>query len=220
MKGRFRPGIGPLSLPSPAPTPAPKPYNRRQMQLASSPAFPEPLLAALPQLSEKLRQGFASKNRAWHPGKIASKFMVSLGLLAVLVLNLCPTPLLGQETVYNFTVDKNHDYFVGETGFLVHNAGGCGPCRSGRGKNKLSFDPDAFGPHSTFRRGLDGVINHWQDWIPNPQNPNGFDPGNRYDGVGGSHENPVTGIDMPTPHVHDPEAPGGIRLPLPCEIPE
>ena len=32
------------------------------------------------------------------------------------------TPLPGQETVYNFTVDKNHDYFVGETGFLVHNA--------------------------------------------------------------------------------------------------
>jgi RHS repeat-associated protein len=36
------------------------------------------------------------------------------------------TPLPGQETVYNFTVDKDHDYFVGETGFLVHNAGGCG----------------------------------------------------------------------------------------------
>ncbi|MGD0729719.1 MAG: RHS repeat-associated core domain-containing protein [Terracidiphilus sp.] len=32
------------------------------------------------------------------------------------------TPLPGQETVYNFTVDLNHDYFVGETGFLVHNA--------------------------------------------------------------------------------------------------
>jgi len=32
------------------------------------------------------------------------------------------TPLPGQETVYNFTVDQNHDYFVGETGFLVHNA--------------------------------------------------------------------------------------------------
>ena len=28
-------------------------------------------------------------------------------------------------TVYNFTVDKDHDYFVGETGFLVHNAN-CG----------------------------------------------------------------------------------------------
>jgi hypothetical protein len=38
------------------------------------------------------------------------------------------TPLPGQETVYNFTVAKDHDYFVGETGFLVHNANcGCGP---------------------------------------------------------------------------------------------
>ena len=26
-----------------------------------------------------------------------------------------------EETVYNFTVAKDHDYFVGETGFLVHN---------------------------------------------------------------------------------------------------
>src|ERR1019366_3391268 len=38
------------------------------------------------------------------------------------------TPLQGQQTVYNFTVDLNHDYFVGEAGFLVHNANcGCGP---------------------------------------------------------------------------------------------
>ena len=36
------------------------------------------------------------------------------------------TPLPGQETVYNFTVANDHDYFVGETGFLVHNAGNCG----------------------------------------------------------------------------------------------
>ncbi len=32
------------------------------------------------------------------------------------------TPLEGQETVYNFTVANDHDYFVGQTGFLVHNA--------------------------------------------------------------------------------------------------
>ena len=32
------------------------------------------------------------------------------------------TPIRGQETVYNFTVANDHDYFVGETGFLVHNA--------------------------------------------------------------------------------------------------
>jgi len=36
--------------------------------------------------------------------------------------------LAGEQTVYNFTVDQDHDYFVGQTGFLVHNAGcGCGP---------------------------------------------------------------------------------------------
>jgi hypothetical protein len=28
----------------------------------------------------------------------------------------------GEEPVYNFTVANDHDYFVGETGFLVHNA--------------------------------------------------------------------------------------------------
>ena len=38
------------------------------------------------------------------------------------------TPLSDQATVYNFTVDKDHDYFVGETGFLVHNQNcGCQP---------------------------------------------------------------------------------------------
>ena len=38
------------------------------------------------------------------------------------------TPLEREEIVYNFTVANDHDYFVGETGFLVHNASGCG-CR-------------------------------------------------------------------------------------------
>jgi hypothetical protein len=31
-------------------------------------------------------------------------------------------PLEGLQTVYNFEVDDNHDYFVGTTGFLVHNS--------------------------------------------------------------------------------------------------
>lgn len=36
------------------------------------------------------------------------------------------TPVEQPETVYNFTVAKDHDYFVGQTGLLVHNAGPCG----------------------------------------------------------------------------------------------
>jgi hypothetical protein len=43
------------------------------------------------------------------------------------VVSIAPLP--GYETVYNFTVAKDHDYFVGETGFLVHNAN-C-PCSWG-----------------------------------------------------------------------------------------
>jgi hypothetical protein len=31
------------------------------------------------------------------------------------------TPLSGQQTVFNFEVDDNHDYFVGTPGVLVHN---------------------------------------------------------------------------------------------------
>jgi hypothetical protein len=40
------------------------------------------------------------------------------------------TPVEGQETVYNFTVANDHDYFVGQTGFLVHNES-CEPCGAG-----------------------------------------------------------------------------------------
>jgi hypothetical protein len=39
------------------------------------------------------------------------------------------TLLKGEAPVYNFTVAKDHDYFVGQTGFLVHNAN-C-PCSWG-----------------------------------------------------------------------------------------
>jgi RHS repeat-associated protein len=54
------------------------------------------------------------------------------------------TPLPGQQTVYNFTVDKDHDYFVGQTGFLVHNED-CDLCKI---KRHLG------------RPGLDDALNH------------------------------------------------------------
>jgi hypothetical protein len=39
-------------------------------------------------------------------------------------------PLAGLATVYNFTVEEDHDYFVGDEGLLVHNSSfgsGLGP---------------------------------------------------------------------------------------------
>jgi RHS repeat-associated protein len=64
-----------------------KSYNRMQMQLASIPAFPESLLAAMPQLSEKPRLGFATKKTTWNPGPNVCNFTVTLGLQAVVVEN-------------------------------------------------------------------------------------------------------------------------------------
>jgi hypothetical protein len=58
-------------------------------------------------------------------------------------------PLEGQQTVYTFTVDKDHDCFVGETGFLVHNQNcGCFPDNPDDMNDLLGFEgtPKADGP--------------------------------------------------------------------------
>jgi hypothetical protein len=50
------------------------------MQPAFSTPFPEPLLAAKPQLSEKPRLGVRSKNPAWHPGFNVCNSTAAIGL--------------------------------------------------------------------------------------------------------------------------------------------
>ena len=92
---------------------------------------------------------------------------------------------------------------------------------SGRAKNKLKPDPNATGPHTTYKVDPNtGEITNYVEWEPNPQNPSGFDEAKRYDGTGGSHYNKATGTDVDTPHVHDPKAPGGVRSPYDWEIPK
>lgn len=63
--------------------------------------------------------------------------------------------LSGEQTVYNFTVDQDHDYFVGQTGFLVHNRScDCGSRREAFRTAKrelgipMSSVPQVFGPSS------------------------------------------------------------------------
>jgi RHS repeat-associated protein len=101
---------------------------------------------------------------------------------------------------------------------------GLAGCASGggRGKNKLVPDPDAEGAHSVFRTDPQtGEITHYETFEPqtNPQDPNPWQSTKRYDATGGSHFNKVTGQDVPTPHVHDPATPGGVRPPNPDEVP-
>lgn len=91
-----------------------------------------------------------------------------------------------------------------------------------RGGN-MQPGPGAAGPHSTFRVDpTTGQVIKWQEWKPttDPRNPHPFEPGNRYDGRGDPHHNKATGEDVPTPHVHDPDAPGGVRPAKPDEIPK
>ena len=64
-----------------------KPYNRMQMQLASNSVLSQPPLAAMPQLSEKPRLGFATKKTAWNPGPNVCNFTVTLGLQVVVSEN-------------------------------------------------------------------------------------------------------------------------------------
>jgi len=57
------------------------------MQLASIPVLSQPPLAAMPQLSEKPHQGFATKKTAWNPGPNVCNFTVTLGLQVAVVEN-------------------------------------------------------------------------------------------------------------------------------------
>ena len=97
------------------------------------------------------------------------------------------TPVANQETVYNFTVDQNHDYFVGETGFLVHNAGdcGCGPGNPPSWITPGSLPPDEENllldtlsnlDNGTIPAGPTGVkwgapFKNWSGFLPGGQGP-------------------------------------------------
>jgi hypothetical protein len=93
------------------------------------------------------------------------------------------------------------------------------PGRGGRGANKLKPDPNATGPHSTWKTDADGNTIGHAEWKPNARNPSGFDPVKRVDLQGNPHYNKATGQDMPTPHVHEKGIPGGVRPARPDEIP-
>jgi hypothetical protein len=85
------------------------------------------------------------------------------------------TPVEGQETVYNFTVAKDHDYFVGETGFLVHNQN-C-PC----GRRTPEENRKA---RNTFKNNKPQARSNWEQRT-----------GNQW---------PTDENDMPWPAEHDP----------------
>ncbi|MGH9908735.1 MAG: polymorphic toxin type 24 domain-containing protein, partial [Pyrinomonadaceae bacterium] len=82
-----------------------------------------------------------------------------------------------------------------------------------RGRNRVGPVPGAVGPHSALKFGPGGNITGYSTFRPNPRNPTGFDLFKRFDLTGGSHRG------IPTPHVHGPGIPGGVRPARGNEIP-
>jgi hypothetical protein len=88
----------------------------------------------------------------------------------------------------------------------------------------LKPSKDAVGAHTVFRRDpLTGQVTHYETYIPqtNPRDPKPWQSVKRFDGYGSDpHYNKVLGMDINSPHVHDPYTPGGIRYPEQWEIPK
>ncbi|HKO42783.1 MAG TPA: RHS repeat-associated core domain-containing protein, partial [Pyrinomonadaceae bacterium] len=82
-----------------------------------------------------------------------------------------------------------------------------------RGRNRVAPVPGAVGPHSALKFGPGGNITGYSTFRPNPRNPTGFDLFKRFDLTGGPHRG------IPTPHVHRPGIPGGVRPARGNEIP-
>jgi Pretoxin HINT domain len=111
-------------------------------------------------------------------------------------------------SMWDITVAGAHSFFVGSGAVLVHN---CARPAS------LEANPDAVGPHVTWRTDAAGNMTSYAEWASqtNPLNPNPWQLVKRVDLTGGPHI--VNGISIPTPHVHIPGLP--VRPALPWEIP-
>src|SRR5271166_5223638 len=77
------------------------------MEPAQSQAFSESLLAAMPQLREKLHQGLPSRNPALYLGQSVCKSTTVLGLRAALHLERVQSRSTGKER----DVESGNDYF-------------------------------------------------------------------------------------------------------------
>jgi hypothetical protein len=90
-------------------------------------------------------------------------------------------------------------------------------------RKRLKPDPQAEGDHSTYRRnGSTGEISKYETWRQqtNPRDPKKFESVKRLDTAGRDHFNKLTEKGVDAPHVHDRDAPGGVRKAEPDELPK
>jgi len=124
-----------------------------------------------------------------------------------------PGPVRGVLKELKQKLDDGIDAAVKQMSGKVDDAAG----GAGRGGTKLRPDSAADGPHSTFKRNADGEVSGHAEWTPNSRNPSGFDQAKRVDT---QYAHPHTDRGVPTPHVHEKSAPGGVRPALPDDLPK
>jgi RHS repeat-associated protein len=94
--------------------------------------------------------------------------------------------------------------------------------RKGR-PERLKPDDKAEGPHTVFNRDRGtGRVKRYETYRPqtNPRDPKKWERVKALDAEGPRHWNKATQRDVPTPHVHDPNTPGGVRPATPEETPK
>ena len=97
----------------------------------------------------------------------------------------------------------------------------------GKGANRLKYNEEASGPHSSYARDKDGNIYKYETYGDMHQKGDKrfFDPKKRFDGgkpdgtPGAPHVNKKTKEPIPTPHVQGKNIPGGVRPAKAEEIP-
>jgi RHS repeat-associated protein len=94
--------------------------------------------------------------------------------------------------------------------------------KEGGGSSNVAPKSEPQGAHTTFETDANGKVTHYETKVPqtNPQNPNPWQSVKRFDGEGKGHFNKATQQKVETPHVHEPQAPGGVRVPKSNELPK
>jgi RHS repeat-associated protein len=101
----------------------------------------------------------------------------------------------------------------------IDSAGDTGKAAAQRTK-RVAPNPDAKGPHTTWKTDENGNITRHETWDPNARNPTGWDSRQSTDVQGGAHRNSKTGEPVPTPHTQGKDIDGGVRPAHPDEIPQ
>ena len=109
----------------------------------------------------------------------------------------------------SFSYDANNKLLTYKGTSVTHNSKGEMTLLKGNNLGWIDGKLSAYKSY-TFKYGVDGTIEHYAIYEPNPQNPTGFDEVLKYDGVGSEHGG------IPTPHIHGAN---GIRPAYSWEIP-